>query len=112
MIDLNRIEKYKENNRIEAKKAAGGLPNSIWETYSSFANTLGDVILLVVTEDSEKQLQVVGLTNPERLIKDFWDNINNSQKVSVNIISDKNVAVEDIDGKKIIVIAVPPRSAL
>lgn len=107
MIDLNRIEKYRENNRIEAKKAAGGLPNSIWETYSSFANTLGGVILLGVTENSEKQLQVVGLTNPERLIKDFWDNINNSQKVSVNIISDKNVAVEDIDGKKIIVITVP-----
>ena len=107
MIDINRIEKYRENNRIEAKKAAGGLPNSIWETYSSFANTFGGVILLVVTEDSEKQLQVVGLTDPERLIKDFWDNINNSQKVSVNIISDKNVAVEDIDGKKIIVITVP-----
>lgn len=107
MIDLNRIEKYRENNRIEAKKATGGLPNSIWETYSSFANTLGGVILLGVIEDSKKQLQVVGLINPEKLIKDFWDNINNSQKVSVNIISDKNVAVEDIDGKKIIVIAVP-----
>ena len=24
MIDLNKIEKYKENNRIEAKKATGG----------------------------------------------------------------------------------------
>ncbi|MBD5145376.1 MAG: AAA family ATPase [Ruminococcus sp.] len=107
MIDLNRIEKYRENNRIEAKKAAGGLPNSIWETYSSFANTLGGVILLGVTEDSEKQLQIFGLSDPEKLIKDFWDNINNSQKVSVNIISDKNVAVEDIEGKKIIVIAVP-----
>ena len=25
MIDLNQLEKYRENNRIEAKKAVGGL---------------------------------------------------------------------------------------
>lgn len=107
MIDLNHIEKYKENNRIEAKKATGGLPNSIWEIYSSFANTLGGVILLGVREDSDKSLQVVGLPDPDWLVKDFWDNINNPQKANVNILSDKSVAVEDIDGKKIIVITVP-----
>ena len=29
MIDFSKIEQYRENNRIEAKKALGGLPKSI-----------------------------------------------------------------------------------
>ena len=107
MIDFANIEKYKENNRIEAKKAVGGLPHSIWETYSAFANTLGGIILLGVEEHSDKSLHAVDLPDPEKLIKEFWDIANNTHKVSTNILSDKDVTIEEIDDKRIVAIRVP-----
>ncbi len=107
MIDITHLEQYKENNRIEAKKALGGLPRSIWETYSAFANTLGGVILLGVVEYSDKTLHTVDLPDPERLVEEFWDIVNNPNKTSINLLSAKDVTIENINGNHIIVINVP-----
>jgi len=107
MIDFDKLSEYKENNRLEAKKAAGGLPNSIWSTYSAFANTDGGVILLGVEENSDKELNIAGLVNPEKMVADFWNTINNRGKVNINILSNDDVKIIDISGKKIIMITVP-----
>ena len=98
MIDFCNLEKYRENNRIEAKKALGGLPRSIWETYSAFANTHGGIILLGVEEWADKSLHTVDLPDPDRLIKEFWDIVNNPNKTSVNVLSSKDVFVQEVDG--------------
>ncbi len=107
MIDLNNLGLYRENNRIEAKKALGGLPHSIWETYSAFANTLGGLILLGVEEHMDKSLHAVDLPDPEKLVKEFWDAVNNPNKASVNILSNRHVRIENAEGKRIVVIDVP-----
>ena len=107
MIDFDNLEQHKENNRLEVKKAKGGLPNSIWETYSSFANTLGGTILLGVCEKADKSFEIVGLNDAERILTDFWNTINNQSKVNINILSSKDVEIITIDNKDVIAISVP-----
>ena len=108
MLDLSRLDKYKETNRIEAKRATGGLPRSIWETYSAFANSDGGVILLGVAEKKkDKTLYPVDLPDPWRLVAQFWELVNNPRIVSKNILQKSDVAIETVEGKEIVVINVP-----
>ena len=107
MLNYDKIEEYRENNRIEAKKATGGLPHSIWETYSAFANTLGGVILLGVREDRDRSFHAEGLRDPEGMIREFWELINSKKVASKNILTPENIKIFENDGKRMIAITVP-----
>ena len=77
---IERLVKQGEVVHAECKDASGGLPDSLWESYSAFANTDGGVILLGAKEVDgkfsiadyhgrrgiviEKQAQTISFSNP------------------------------------------------
>lgn len=100
------IDKFFEGVEVECKESSDTLPKDLWETYSAFANTKGGTIFLGVKEKSGN-FSVSGVNNVDKVVKELWDNLNNNKKVSANIISDRDVTIENIDGKNIIKIVVP-----
>lgn len=47
---LDELLSRKESGEVEFKSARGGFPGSFWETYSSFANSNGGVVIFGVRE--------------------------------------------------------------
>ena len=96
------IEKLREGLHVELKRSVSKLPTSFWETYSSFANTDGGTIYLGVEERKSADNLIVGVSNPEQVIKDLLTTANNRLKVSRNVLNDSDVSVIDVKGKKVI----------
>lgn len=109
--EILELLQYGEHIHLECKKAESKIPRSIWETYSSFANTDGGVILLGVEEhlsetDCNQRFSFISVPHPEQKIKDFWDTLN-SNHVSNNILMDEDVGTCEVKGAHIIWIRVP-----
>ncbi len=99
----------KEGLNVEYKSASSKVPSDIWDTYSAFANTSGGTIILGVSENqSDGSLEVTGIHSPEAYMKRIWDTLNNPAKVNVNLLRNDDIRVEEVDGKNVIVITVPP----
>ena len=108
------IETLQKGERVtlECKKAQSSVPNSVWETYSAFANTYGGMILLGVYEDTKekdisKRFAITGVDNAEKIRKDLWNLVNNAEKVNVNLLKDEDVEIVEMDGKNVVAINVP-----
>lgn len=108
-MDLELLLEYLslgEDEDIEFKCADGGLPNTLWETVSAFANTDGGYIVLGVSE-SKGGLVISGVRNPDTLLKNFWNNHNNSQKLSTPICANSDVQVLKVEAHNLVSIKVP-----
>ena len=111
-IDIKSILASGERVTLECKKAQNSVPNSLWDTYSAFANTYGGTILLGVVEhteekDKSKQFEIVGVEDADKIRKDLWNIINSKEKVNVNLLRDEDVQVVDVEGKSVVAVNVP-----
>ena len=109
--DISILLQVGERITFECKKAEGQIPKSVWETYSSFANTVGGIILLGIKEDlnetdTEKRFEITGVTNPQKMKKEFFDTLN-SNKVNRNILTDEDVEIISYEGCNLLCIHVP-----
>lgn len=98
---INSHEKY----TVEFKECKHALPKSIWETYSSFSNTSGGIIILGVKEGTTKNT-IVGVDNTDAVLKDFWNLLSNKEKVNYRNVSNEDVNVFETDEGRIITIFV------
>ncbi len=78
---------WNESDDLEFKSAKGGLPQSLWETYSAMTNTGGGIILLGIESDGI----ISGVLDVHKIKKNFWDIINNRTKVSSNLLTHSDV---------------------
>ena len=105
------LVEYQESYELEFKSALKGFPSSFWDTYSSFANTQGGTIVLGVKEKNY-EFVAEGLSSEqiEQYKTELWRNLNNKQCVSENILREKDVRVEEFEGKQFLLIFVPRAS--
>ena len=104
--DIKRMIDDWETEVVEFKRAKGAVPASFWESYSAFANTDDGVIVLGVAEDGHKHT-VIGVTNADKMVAEIWNNANNPQRVSANVLFNHQVYKVDYQGKSLVVVEVP-----
>lgn len=106
LVDENFLPE--ENFEIEYKSGKEGFPKDLWKTYSAFANTNTGFIIIGIKENS-KGFSVEGLSSKqlESYQKEFWNNCNNPNTISRNLLSNEDLKVVSFKGKNLLVLRIP-----
>ena len=93
---------------IEYKSGKDGFPKELWKSYSAFANTNTGIIVIGV-QDKKGILNIEGLSDEqiERYKKQFWNDCNNPNTVSRNLLSNDDIRVISIKNKNLLVFRIP-----
>ncbi|WP_367598580.1 RNA-binding domain-containing protein [Pseudomonas fulva] len=108
---LEDILLLQESLSVECKLAGGrdgrgALPEDFWPTYSAFANTDGGLVILGLRE-KKGVFTVEGIIDAAKVRAELFNNVNNRQKVSVNVLSDASVTEIQVDGKTLLIVDIP-----
>lgn len=106
------LEALREGWDFEAKLAVGrdgrgDIPSSLWDTYSAMANTEGGVILLGAKERQDRTLDLPGIPDIDRLETELWNQLQNPQKVSINLLGREAVQRIEVAGNILLLLQIP-----
>lgn len=105
---LDKLLEDKESSDLEFKSAKGGFPHSMWETYSSFANTDGGAIIFGVKEKDD-QFYLDGLTKEQvrKYEKEFFNGMHNKQLVNIALLNENDVQAVEFEGAYFLFLYIP-----
>lgn len=101
----------RESVSLECKLAngrdgKGALPDDFWPTYSAMTNADGGVVVLGLRE-RQGRFELAGIENPDKVRAELFNNLNNRQKVSANMLTDAHVREWAVDDKTLLVVEIP-----
>ncbi|MFK5938156.1 MAG: ATP-binding protein [Sulfurimonas sp.] len=114
-ITCQELLDLRENYQFEVKSAQGRngngeVPKDVWESYSAMANSEGGMILLDAKELDDGSLNFLGIKDIEKVQKEFWTTVNNTQKVNFNILSPTDVKVLICEEKQLLLVKITQAS--
>ena len=71
------------------------------QSYSSFANTNGGLIVFGVNEGVTDN-EIVGVEDSQKIVSDLWNLLSNESKVSYRTVNNQDVTTAVIDDKTVI----------
>lgn len=111
--DIIDLQTLIESEQVEFKLAGGKdgkgeLPKDFWPTYSAMANGRGGWVILGVKEQDGHFIPV-GVMNPQKVKTDLFNQLNDRDRVNVNVIQSENdVQLVNLQGRDVLAIRISP----